>query len=58
MVFAGSTAYLVNAKSRQKIYDLLDAVQEIDIPYDLYLRHLVHSSALKGFSLFPFVTSL
>jgi GR25 family glycosyltransferase involved in LPS biosynthesis len=57
-VFAGSTAYLVNAKSRQKIYDLLDAVREIDIPYDLYLRHLIHSSALKGFSLFPFVTSL
>ena len=57
-VFAGSTAYLVNAKSRQKIYDLLEAAKEIDIPYDLYLRHLIRSSVLKGFSLFPFVTSL
>jgi len=57
-VFAGSTAYLVNAKSRQKVYDLLDAAREIDLPYDLYLRQLIRNSLLKGFSLFPFVTSL
>jgi GR25 family glycosyltransferase involved in LPS biosynthesis len=58
VVFAGSTAYIVNAKSKQKIYDLLDAATELDLPYDLYLRHLIHTSALIGFSLFPFVTSL
>jgi len=57
-VFAGSTAYLVNAKSRQKIYDLLDAARAVDLPYDLYLRQLIRNSLLKGFSLFPFVTSL
>jgi GR25 family glycosyltransferase involved in LPS biosynthesis len=56
--FAGSTAYLINGKSKQKIYDLLDRFSQLDLPYDLYLRYLIHTSALKGFSLFPFVTSL
>ena len=56
--FVGSTAYLVNPKSKQKLYDLLDAADELNIPYDLYLRGLAHISALKVFALFPFVTSL
>jgi len=58
MGFAGSTAYIVNAKSKKKLYDVLDAATRIDLPYDLYLRSLIHSSALKAYSLFPFVTSL
>ena len=58
MNFVGSTAYLVNAKSKQKLYDLLNAADELNIPYDLYLRGLAHISALKVFALFPFVTSL
>jgi GR25 family glycosyltransferase involved in LPS biosynthesis len=58
MGFAGSTAYIVNAKSKKKLYDLLAAAHVIDLPYDLYLRHLIHTGALKGYSLFPFVTSL
>lgn len=56
--FVGSTAYLVNGKSKQKLYSLLDAADELNIPYDLYLRGLVHISAIKAFALFPFVTSL
>ena len=56
--FAGSTAYLVNGKSKQKIYDLLNSVNEINLPYDLYLRRLIHTSVLKAYALFPFVTSL
>jgi hypothetical protein len=58
MGFAGSTAYIVNAKSKKKLYDLLNAATAIDLPYDLYLRGLVHSSMLNAYSLFPFVTSL
>jgi GR25 family glycosyltransferase involved in LPS biosynthesis len=58
MGFAGSTAYIVNAKSKKKLYDLLAVADVIDLPYDLYLRHLIHSSKLNGYSLFPFVTSL
>jgi len=56
--FVGSTAYLVNSKSKQKLYDLLNVATELNIPYDLYLRGLAHISALKVFALFPFVTSL
>lgn len=58
VIFGGSTAYLVNARSKQKIYNMLEAAKEIDLPYDLYLRQLAHRSAIKAFSLFPFVTSL
>ena len=56
--FNGSTAYLVNAKSKQKVFDLLDAATELNIPYDFYLRGLAHISALQVFAVFPFVTSL
>jgi GR25 family glycosyltransferase involved in LPS biosynthesis len=56
--FNGSTAYIVNAKSKQKLFDQLNYATELNIPYDLYLRSLIHISALKGYSLFPFVTSL
>jgi len=56
--FNGSTAYVVNSKSKQKVFDLLGAAAELNIPYDLYLRGLAHISALKAFALFPFVTSL
>jgi GR25 family glycosyltransferase involved in LPS biosynthesis len=58
MGFAGSTAYIVNAGSKRKIYDLLDAATSLDLPYDLYLRRLAHASVLSVHSLFPFVTSL
>ena len=58
MGFAGSTAYIVSAKSKKKLHDLLAAAHVIDLPYDLYLRHLIHTGALKSYSLFPFVTSL
>ncbi len=33
--FAGSTPYIVNANSKKKLYDLLDAAAAIDQPYDL-----------------------
>jgi GR25 family glycosyltransferase involved in LPS biosynthesis len=56
--FAGSTAYLVNPQSKRKLYSLLCAADELNIPYDLYLRGLAHISALKVYVIFPFVTSL
>lgn len=58
IIFGGSTAYLVNGKSKRKVFDALEAAKEIDLPYDLYLRQLAYRSNLKVFSLFPFVTSL
>jgi GR25 family glycosyltransferase involved in LPS biosynthesis len=45
--FVGSTAYIVNPKSKQKLYDLLASVTEIDLPYDLYLRQQSHAGILK-----------
>ena len=56
--FAGTTAYLVNGKSKRKVRDALASYRPIDLPYDLFLRQQVHSGALKIFSLFPFVTTL
>jgi GR25 family glycosyltransferase involved in LPS biosynthesis len=56
--FAGSTAYIVNGKSKRKIHEIFSAYKNIDLPYDLYLRHLAHNGALKIFSLFPFVTTV
>jgi len=56
--FAGSTAYIVNGKSKRKVYDMLRACRKIDRPYDLYLRQLAHGGALNVYSLFPFVTTL
>jgi GR25 family glycosyltransferase involved in LPS biosynthesis len=58
IIFGGSTAYLVNGRSKQKVHGLLESTKEIDLPYDLHLRQLVHKGAIKAFSLFPFVTSL
>lgn len=56
--FAGSTAYIVNGKSKRKVHEALAACARIDLPYDLYLRRLAHGGALKIHSLFPFVTTL
>lgn len=56
--FAGSTAYIVNGKSKKKLHELFSSLQELNIPYDLWLRKLARESALKVFSIFPFVTTL
>jgi GR25 family glycosyltransferase involved in LPS biosynthesis len=56
--FAGTTAYLVNGKSKRKVYEALKAYRPIDLPYDLFLRQQSHGGALKIFSLFPFVTTV
>jgi GR25 family glycosyltransferase involved in LPS biosynthesis len=56
--FAGSTAYIVNGKSKRKIHEILSVYKNIDMPYDLFLRQLSHSGALKIYTLFPFVTTV
>jgi GR25 family glycosyltransferase involved in LPS biosynthesis len=56
--FAGSTAYLVNARSKEKLLKLLTEHAPLDMPYDLVLRKLVYQSRLSGFVIFPFATSL
>jgi GR25 family glycosyltransferase involved in LPS biosynthesis len=58
MAFGGSTAYLVNGRSKRKLAELLGAVKRIDVPYDLELRNLIRETRLAGFVFFPFITSL
>jgi GR25 family glycosyltransferase involved in LPS biosynthesis len=57
-VFGGATAYLVNGASINKLHQLLQSEPQLDVAYDIYLRKLIHQGALKGYCLFPFVTSL
>jgi GR25 family glycosyltransferase involved in LPS biosynthesis len=56
--FGGSTAYLVNKHSVDKILSVLKEAPLLDIPYDLTLRKLFNESRLKGVVVFPFLTSL
>ncbi|THC43813.1 glycosyltransferase family 25 protein [Massilia sp. Mn16-1_5] len=56
--FAGSTAYLVNHRSLDKLAGLLAQEEELNYPYDLVLRRLIYERKLKGLVFFPFVTSL
>jgi len=56
--FAGATSYILNPNSLEKVFRLLDAKDTLDIPYDLYLRKLIFENKLKGFVIFPFVTTL
>jgi GR25 family glycosyltransferase involved in LPS biosynthesis len=56
--FGGSTAYLVNRKSIDKILSILKAIPSLDLPYDLTLRQLFNQSRLNGVVVFPFLTSL
>lgn len=58
IVFGGSSAYLVNGRSKAKVAALLAAASRIDVPYDLYLRGLFREQRLAGYVFFPFVTSL
>lgn len=56
--FFGSTAYIVCAKSAQKIYNLLNDETVLDAPYDLFLRKLVYEKRLNAGVIFPFATSV
>jgi GR25 family glycosyltransferase involved in LPS biosynthesis len=56
--FAGSTAYILNANSKRKIFELLSEQTVLDHPYDIYLKQLIHTKRIKGSVLFPFPTSV
>jgi GR25 family glycosyltransferase involved in LPS biosynthesis len=56
--FAGSTGYILNARSRPLLAALLEDPGPIDLPYDIYLRQLIHRFQLKAYVTFPFVTSI
>jgi GR25 family glycosyltransferase involved in LPS biosynthesis len=55
--FAGSIGYLVNRHAREKLLRLMRPDLSLDAPYDIFLRQQIHSGALRGSLLFPFVTT-
>jgi GR25 family glycosyltransferase involved in LPS biosynthesis len=55
--FAASTAYVVHGRSKAKLVRWLESSQRMDIPYDLFIRKLVHGGHLKARSFFPFITT-
>lgn len=56
--FAGSTAYIVNQRTKDRLLKLLPRTGPLDIPYDLYLRHMIQSGALRAYAIFPFATTV
>jgi GR25 family glycosyltransferase involved in LPS biosynthesis len=58
VTFAGLTSYIVNEKSKKKIFDHFCSLGKIDRPIDLYIRDLVRKDKLKALCIFPFATSL
>ena len=58
LIFAGSTAYVVNPRSTERLLDVLYQEECLDIPYDLFLRKLIGEKKIRGKAVFPFITSL
>ena len=58
IAFVGATAYIVNRKSKIKLYQYLKGIVSYDVPFDLVLRNLVWSGSLSAFMIFPFATTL
>lgn len=57
-VYASTAGYIVNSKSLRKVYNLLDKLESLDLPIDLYYRSLTHNGMLKSYVTLPFITSL
>lgn len=58
LIFGGSAAYIVNGRSKRKFAALLHSAPSLDVPYDLFIRKLVHDGKIAALTFFPFVTSL
>ncbi|NDP41975.1 MAG: hypothetical protein GZ089_04530 [Aromatoleum sp.] len=55
--YAGSTAYIVNERSKGRMAELF-AASNLSLAYDLWLRRLVYDGVLTGYATFPFATTL
>jgi GR25 family glycosyltransferase involved in LPS biosynthesis len=58
ILFSGATAYVVNARSKEKILALIDTLPSCELPYDLQLRYWINAGHLKAGFTFPFLTTL
>ena len=58
VAFSCADAYVVKARSKDKLLKLIDQLGAYDTPYDLLLRNWVHAGALRAVLVFPFLTML
>jgi len=58
IAYVGASAYIVNAKSKQKIAHYLRNQVRLDLPFDLELRRLVWEQQIHAYVIFPFATTL
>ena len=58
MCFAGTTAYLVNPNSVDRLYNSLKELSSMELPYDLLLRNWVSSGQVFAYAAFPFLTTV
>ena len=57
IAFAGSTAYVVNEASKERML-ALTAQQTMDEPYDVFLRNRIRELKIRAKLTFPFATSV
>jgi GR25 family glycosyltransferase involved in LPS biosynthesis len=55
--YFGTTAYIINGRSKQKILNLLAKQSELNIPVDDLLCQLCNEGRIKASVLFPFLTT-
>jgi GR25 family glycosyltransferase involved in LPS biosynthesis len=55
--FFGATSYIVRPQAKARLLAALREQVELNLPYDLCLRRLVHTGRLKASVCFPFATS-
>ncbi|MEI7611299.1 MAG: glycosyltransferase family 25 protein [Betaproteobacteria bacterium] len=56
--FFGSTAYVINARSKEKLIGLIDGLPSLDLPYDIQLRQWIENGDIKAGLAFPFLTTV
>jgi len=57
MNFAGSIGYVVNRHAKGGLLHALSQDPSRDVPYDVWLKHLVQNRMLRAFVIFPFPTT-
>lgn len=58
LTFYGSTAYIINEKSKDKIIGMLDQELVFDTAYDMWLRKEIWGKRINAYALFPFATTV
>jgi GR25 family glycosyltransferase involved in LPS biosynthesis len=56
--FAGSSAYILNDRSKLKLLEALRQIRSFDVPYDLVLKSLIAEDRLSSGFIFPFIATL